>query len=243
MSAEGLRDEAGAGGAGEHLAAVSHDLRQPLASIRSFAEMLLAHWADFSDRDKLEMLGQIVHDSKRAVKMVDELLDAVRLDAGQLRLDRSEVDLAGMAHRAVSALVPTYPDLDPDLQLRGLPLVVADPMRVEQVLLNLLENACKHGMARGVKVKGEHVGDDVVVAVSDSGPGISPVDLQHVTERFWTKGDGRQGGLGLGLWISKRVIEAHGGTMSVSSAPGQGTEVRFSLPVRKLAPAGKLIGQ
>jgi signal transduction histidine kinase len=243
VTPEGLGHEGGTGAVGEHLAAVSHDLRQPLASIRSFAEMLLAHWADFSDRDKLEMLGEVVHDSKRAVKMVDELLDAVRLDAGQLRLERSEVNLADMAHRVVSALVRTYPALDPDLQLCGLPLVFADPLRVEQVLVNVLENACKYGMARGVRVKGEHVGGQVIVAVSDSGPGISSVDLPHVTERFWTKADSQQAGLGLGLWISKGVVEAHGGTLSVASTPGQGTEVRFSLPVRQVAPAGKLIGQ
>ncbi len=204
--------------------------------------MLLGHWAEFPEQDKLAMLAEILHDAERVVHLVDELLDANRLDSGQLQLRLQATSLPELVHRVVGRLQRAYPALSPEVQLPGLPEVAVDPYKVEQVLANVLDNACRHGGARSVRIYAESTAGRVSVTISDRGPGIAPSDLPHVADKFWKGGDGQPGGLGLGLWVSRQVVEAHGGALSVSSAPGQGTQVSFTLPVHDGEPADKLQG-
>ena len=137
----------------EFIAAVSHELRQPLASIRGLTEMLLGHWGDFSDQDKTEMLREVLHDAERLGHLVDELLDFSRMGSGQLRLRWMETDLGKIAARAMSNLALSFPEVGVTVELPpGFPKIMADPFKVEQVLFNLLENSCQHGSAAAVRV-------------------------------------------------------------------------------------------
>jgi len=231
----------------DFIAAVSHELRQPLASIRGLTEMLLGHWGDFSDHDKTDMLREVLHEAERVGHLVDELLDFSRMGSGQLRLRWVQTDLGKVVARAISNLALSFPDVGVVVELPpDLPTIMADPFKVEQVLFNLLENSCQHGSASAVRVAVARTRqrrvDVVEIAVVDDGVGIAPEDLPHVTEKFFRAAVREPGGLGLGLWISREIVEAHGGVLLATSVPGQGTTVRFTIPLRESAGAGKLAG-
>jgi signal transduction histidine kinase len=227
---------------GDLIATASHELRQPLASIRGFVQMLLGHWADLSDDDRREMLEEILHDSERVLDLVDELLDASRVETGRLQLAPRSTDLAQMARNVVAKLKRLYPALEPEIGLSELPAVMVDPSKMERVFFNLLANACQHAQAQGVRISGERAGGEVIITIYDRGPGISTQDLPHVTEKFWRTDDGQLSGLGLGLWISEQIVGAHGGRLSIGPGPGQGVAVRFTIPVHDELQAGKLKG-
>lgn len=229
----------------ELIAAVSHELRQPLSSIRGFTEMLLAHWADFGDADKLGMLREILQDSVRVGRLIDDLLETSRLDAGLLPLHMSETDVGRVVERAVRNVKSAYPDLHADVHVAAVleEGVMADPFRLEQVLTNIVENACKYGSPEAVCIDVERVqrsdGWYAEISVIDKGPGIPEQDLPHVTEKFYRGVTAPRRGLGLGLWISRRIIEAHGGQMQVLSGPG-GTTMKFTIPLQVSPATGKL---
>jgi signal transduction histidine kinase len=227
--------------------------------MRGFAEMLLSHWPDFSDQDKLDMLGEILHESKRVGRLVDELLDAARLDQGHIPLDLQPTDVGRVVARALRHLQPLYPGLDAHVDCPpDLPLVVADPDRLGQVVANIVENACKHGSPAGIRVTARPVAEPswpapgeagptgeegwVELTISDVGPGIAPPDLPRVTEKFFRAAGPAASGLGLGLWISQGIVEAHGGRLLASSGEGGGTTVRVTMPLRGPARSGKLAG-
>jgi signal transduction histidine kinase len=231
----------------DFVAAVSHELRQPLASIRGLTEMLLGYWGDFSDQDKTEMLREVLHEAERVGHLVDELLDFSRMGSGQLRLRWMETDLGKVVARAMSNLAVSFPDVRVTVELPpALPTIMADPFKVEQVLFNLLENSCQHGAASAVRVavarQAERRAEVVEISVGDNGVGIAPEDLPHVTEKFFRATVAEAGGLGLGLWISRKIVEAHGGVLLATSVPGEGTTVRFTIPLRESTGAGKLAG-
>jgi two-component system, OmpR family, phosphate regulon sensor histidine kinase PhoR len=227
--------------------------------------MLLGHWADFSEKDKTEMLREVLHDAERVGRLIDELLDFSRMESGQLRLRGAETDLGKVVARATSNLAFSFPGVETNVELPGdLPKIMADPFKVEQVLFNILDNSCKHGGARAVHVTvvrkpqsaagpksaagprspadPKSPADVLEIAVVDNGVGIPAEDLPHVTEKFFRANGGEPGGLGLGLWISREIVEAHGGELVTTSVPGQGTIVRFTIPLREGIGAGKLAG-
>ena len=229
------------------LATVSHELRQPLASIRGLTEMLLGHSADFSEHVKTEMLTQVLHDAERVGRLINELLDVGRLESRQLKLRRVETDLGSIVSRAVSSMGLSFPDVKTTVDLPAdLPTVMADPFKVEQILFNVLENSCHHGLAGAIHVAVARTSPGpaglVEISVADDGVGIAPEDLPHVTEKFFRAVASEPGGLGLGLWISKQIVEVHGGELSATSVPGEGTTVRFTIPLRDSTGAGKLAG-
>lgn len=246
------RGEAGqrgeASGTAELVAAVSHEVRQPLASIRGFTEMMLAHWADFPEQDKLEMLGEILHEAKRVGRLLDELLEGSRLDAGPLPLRLSHTDLGDVIARALRNLEPVFPNLQASNEVPAdLPAVTADRFKIEQVVSNIVENACKYGDPASVRISarpclGPRGQEAVEVTISDRGPGVDGEVLPRVTEKFVRSNQSGPGGLGLGLWISRGIVEAHGGRLNVSSAPGRGTTVTFVIPLQATAKTGKLAG-
>ena len=229
------------------LATVSHELRQPLASIRGLTEMLLGHSADFSEHSKTEMLRQVLHDAERVGRLINELLDVGRLESRQLKLRTVETDLGSIVSRAVGNLALSFPDVKTTVDLPAdLPTVMADPFKVEQILFNILENSCQHGSAGAIHVAVACTlpgpADLVEISVVDDGVGIAAEDLPHVTEKFFRAVAGEPGGLGLGLWISKEIVEVHGGELTATSVPGEGATVRFTIPLRDSGGAGKLAG-
>ncbi|HZN14991.1 MAG TPA: ATP-binding protein [Acidimicrobiales bacterium] len=216
----------------EIVSTVSHELRSPLTSVKGYTSLLLNRWDRLTDDQKRMMLEQVNHDADRVTRLITELLDISRLETGRLVLRRQMVDVASVATSVVEKLVMEYPDLDVALKFPDtLPRPYADPDKVEQVLSNLVENACKYGSPTGLLVTGELADRQVAVSVSDKGDGIATEDLPRVFDKFFRRAEGKPTGSGLGLWISRGLVEAHGGRLSATSIPGQGTTFRFTLPL------------
>ena len=211
---------------------MSHELRSPLTSVKGYTSLLLNRWDRLKDDQKRMMLEQVHHDADRVTRLITELLDISRLETGRLVLRRQRVDVAQVAADVVEKLTITYADLDCKVSFPDdFPAVFADPDKVEQVLTNLVENAAKYGSTEGMTVVGEVLDGEVAVAVSDTGEGIPPSDLPMVFKKFFRGDMGRPTGTGLGLWISRGLVEAHGGRLSADSEEGKGSVFTFTIPV------------
>ncbi|EDY63125.2 two-component sensor [Streptomyces pristinaespiralis ATCC 25486] len=221
----------------ELIATVAHELRSPLTSVKGFTATLLAKWERFTDDQKRLMLETVDADANRVTRLIAELLDISRIDSGRLEVRRQPVDLAAAVRRHVEAHVAA--GQTPDrfrVDVTGpLPDLWADPDKVDQVLGNLLENAVRHGegtvtidIAPSPSAGGQS-GTGTAVTVSDEGPGIPEESMGRVFTRFWR--GSKRGGTGLGLYIVKGIVEAHGGTITVGRGPGGGAQFRFILPV------------
>ncbi|WP_328889940.1 sensor histidine kinase [Streptomyces sp. NBC_00316] len=217
----------------ELIATVAHELRSPLTSVKGFTATLLAKWERFTDDQKRLMLETVDADAHRVTRLIAELLDISRIDSGRLELRRQPVDLSAAVERHIQAL--TAAGQAPDRFLvrtrQPLPAVWADPDKVDQVLGNLLENAVRHGEGTVTIEVAPATSDEkgTAVTVSDEGPGIPEESMGRVFTRFWR--GSKRGGTGLGLYIVKGIVEAHGGTITVGRGPGGGAEFRFILPV------------
>jgi signal transduction histidine kinase len=215
----------------EIISTVSHELRSPLTSVKGYTSLLLNRWDRLTDDQKLMMLGQVNHDADRVTRLVTELLDISRLETGRLALRRQMVDLAALAASVVEKVGLEHDDLACSLDVApDVPRVYADPDKVEQVLTNLVENAAKYASPTAIRIVVEVEGIDVVVAVHDRGEGIPASDLPRVFTKFFRRDHGKPSGSGLGLWISRGLVEAHGGHLTAESTLGQGSTFRFTLP-------------
>ncbi len=231
----------------ELIATVSHELRSPLTSIKGFTSLLLSRWDGIADDRKREMLEQVRHDADRVTRMLTELLDISRLEKGRLHLRPRVVDLPALTRSVVAKVALEEEALDVTLTFPAdFPEVIADADKVEQVLTNLVENAAKYASPQGLTIEGavDPSGDEVAVAVHDRGAGIPADDLPRVFERFFRREVGRPTGTGLGLWISRGLVEAHGGTLTAASVVGEGSTFTFTLPLgnRLVEGVGPLAG-
>ncbi|MZD10634.1 PAS domain-containing sensor histidine kinase [Streptomyces sp. SID5785] len=215
----------------ELIATVAHELRSPLTSVKGFTATLLAKWERFTDEQKRLMLETVDADANRVTRLIAELLDISRIDSGRLEVRRQPVDIAAAVSRHIQAHVASGRPAERFLLrvTQPLPAVWADPDKVDQVLSNLLENAVRHG--DGTVTIDVEPTDPVgaSVTVSDEGPGIPEESMNRVFTRFWR--GSKRGGTGLGLYIVKGIVEAHGGSITVGRAPGGGARFRFMLPV------------
>lgn len=221
----------------ELIATVAHELRSPLTSVKGFTATLLAKWARFTDDQKRLMLETVDADADRVTRLIAELLDISRIDSGRLEVRRQPVDMGAAVGRHIQAYVAAGQPADRFLLRieQPLPALWADPDKVDQVLSNLIENAVRHGEGTvtiditpaASPREGEDTGTSVTV--SDEGAGIPEESMNRVFTRFWR--GSKRGGTGLGLYIVKGIVEAHGGTITVGRAPGGGAEFRFTLPV------------
>jgi signal transduction histidine kinase len=221
----------------ELIATVAHELRSPLTSVKGFTATLLAKWERFTDDQKKLMLETVDADANRVTRLIAELLDISRIDSGRLEVRRQPVDMAAAVQRHVDGQVAAGQRADRfSVQVtQPLPDLWADPDKVDQVLGNLLENAVRHGegtvtidVEPSISAQ-ERRCTGTAVTVSDEGPGIPEESMGRVFTRFWR--GSKRGGTGLGLYIVKGIVEAHGGTISVGRAPGGGAQFRFILPV------------
>lgn len=225
----------------EFLAMVSHELKNPLTSIRGFAQQLRRR-REHSD----EALGVIMVQVDRLGRLIDDLLDVSRLEARRLRLRPRDVDLAGLV-RNVAAQAQALTRLHAvSVEAPEAPVVGRwDGHRLEQVLQNLLSNAIKYAPDGGeILVRLEDLGAEARVSVTDQGAGVPPDALARVFQRFYraeTEGTGAAGalgdaggpgGAGIGLYVSKALVEAHGGRIWAESEVGRGSTFTFTLPVR-----------
>ncbi len=213
------------------LGAVSHDLRTPLATIKVASSTLStrAELLTVEDRTLLYRLVEI--ESDRLTRLVTNLLDMTRIEAGVLTLQRDPVSVEELVGESLAALSATLSDHSVEQAgLDTLPLVDVDRVLMGQVLVNLLDNAARHAPARSViLVKGERRGTNVVLSVADQGPGVPLEDRETIFDRFTQLGTG--GRAGLGLTIAKTFVEAHGERLWYEEAPGGGARFVFTLPI------------
>ena len=225
----------------ELVSTVAHELRSPLTSVKGFTATLLNKWGRFTDDQKRVMLETVNADADRVTRLITELLDVSRIESGRMEVHRQLVDLPDRARKVIAGrVVAGEPEDRFRLEIRpGLPETWLDPDKIDQILGNLAENAVRHGagivtiVVEPVRLDDEVIGmsrepDAAAVSVRDQGEGISPEVAPRVFRRFW-RGK-RLGGTGLGLYIVKGLVEAHGGTIGVGSAPGGGAEFRFIVP-------------
>ncbi|HET6965096.1 MAG TPA: ATP-binding protein, partial [Acidimicrobiales bacterium] len=216
----------------EIVSTVSHELRSPLTSVKGYTSLMLNRWERLVDDQKKMMLEQVNHDADRVTRLITELLDISRLETGRLILRRQMVDLPRLAASVVEKVSMEYPQLEATTDFPGsFPKVYADPDKIEQVLTNLVENACKYASPQGLRIDGTVGPDSVSVGVHDRGEGIPKADLPKVFTKFFRRSVGRPTGSGLGLWISRGLVESHGGELRAESKEGQGSTFRFTLPL------------
>jgi signal transduction histidine kinase/CheY-like chemotaxis protein len=222
----------------EFLAMLGHELRNPLATIRNAVELLEQEADD--PATAAEHRAIIERQATHLAQLVDDLLDVSRITMGKILLRRTPVDVADVVRRAAESVRPTIAGQQQSLTVRvgGRPLIVeGDPVRIEQVVLNLLTNANKYTPAGGrIELSADVERGQVVVRVRDSGIGISPEMLPRVFEPFSqadTSLHRSKGGLGIGLTVVKRLVEMQGGSVSVTSdGEGRGSEFVVRLPLR-----------
>jgi two-component system sensor histidine kinase BaeS len=203
------------------MADVAHELRTPLAILQGRVEGLLD---GVYPRDA-QHLEELLEETRHLSRLVEDLGTLAHAEAGALELRKETVDLGDLV-REVAASLPRPVAV---VALPDLPAVEADPVRIRQVLLNLLTNAVRHTPPEGaVVVEVQERPRHVLIRVRDTGSGISPEDLPRIFERFQKGSDSR--GSGLGLAIARKLVLAHGGDIGVDSEPGKGTEVTVSLP-------------
>lgn len=214
------------------IATLAHDLRSPLTSVKGFTSTMLRNWDRFTEEQKRHMLQTIDWDADRMNRLLKDLLDLSRLEAGRLELKRQPVDIPELARNVAERISMDSPKNTITAEFPAdFPLVNADPGKVEQVLVNLIENAVKHGDPGPITVTGAPAGMDVRVRVSDSGPGIDHAHVPFVFTKFYRRGSGdRHAGTGLGLYICKGIIEAHGGEITIEQTSPSGTTFAFTLP-------------
>jgi two-component system OmpR family sensor kinase len=218
----------------EFISSVSHELRTPLTAITGWGETLLYDEAIQGDsRRGVEIISK---EANRLTIMVGELLEFTRMQGGRFTLNMETVDLCA----ELEEVMFTYGDLlsHENTHLNYLPPeenvlpITGDPMRLKQVILNILDNASKYSRGGGeIDIGVKQSGEYVLLTVRDHGPGIAEKDLPHVKERFY-KGNARERGNGIGLAVCDEIITKHGGTLTVGNAPGGGALVTVSLPVR-----------
>lgn len=222
----------------DFISTLSHELRTPLTAIAGSCELLLE---DFADE-----LGELAKDYIRLIdrstvlvrQLIDDVLDYTKLEAGEIKLHAERINIEELARDSVAMLTVLLEKKTLDIRFdlpADLPEAWGDPVRVKQILLNLLSNAIKFTAEGGtIRVEGRVQPDGRALAVSviDTGTGISEDDLYQVFERFKQVGEGaRKRGTGLGLPITKRLVELHGGQITLISELGKGSNFTFSLPL------------
>ena len=215
----------------DFVATASHELRSPLTSIKGFVE-LLGRSEALGDRER-EFVDVVLQSTDRLVELVNDLLDVARLEAGRMEIHARLFDLGALIEEVAVLMGPRVEDKDQSLVLDlppGLPKVLGDPVRIRQILVNLISNAHLYTDEGGtVTVIADGDGQEVELAVVDDGHGMAQEDLERVFDRF-VRRDDSTGGTGLGLSIVRSLVDLQGGTIDVQSQVGEGTTFRVRLP-------------
>jgi signal transduction histidine kinase len=227
----------------EFVLTASHELRSPLTSVQGFAELLMMDRDSLTQR-QVETVEIILDNCRHLVRLLNDLLDLARSDAGRLAIRKRPLQLAPLIEDVVRTMRAQTEASEQTLTEKidpNLPLVEVEPDRIRQILVNLVTNAHEYSPERAsIGVTARVVDAGVEIDVTDNGPGIPPAQMEHIFERF-VRGDAgltqRVGGTGLGLAISKSLVELHGGTISVDSEVGRGSTFKVILPP---APAGAI---
>jgi PAS domain S-box-containing protein len=214
----------------DFVATISHELRTPMAAVYGAAQTLLRRDVVFEPERARELLEMIASQATRLSQITEEVLLTTRLDRGELRVEREPVDLGELVRATVLTLA-AEPAIAVDVE-PGVPPATGDRDRIQQVLVNLLDNALKYGDAP-IRVCVAAANSAVRVAVADAGPGIPRADQERIFEKFFRSGpelSRAAGGTGLGLYISRELTQRMGGSLDVRSEPGSGATFVVELP-------------
>lgn len=222
----------------EFISAISHELRTPLGMVKGYATALFIDDAGIDSATRREFLQIIEEEANKLQRMIDELLDTSRLQAGRLQVEPARIALRELLESALHKASPLLQQSGHPLRVPPFPggvEVLADPIRVEQVLYNLLDNAVRYSLPGAPIEVGVALGaGQVSISVTDHGEGILPQDVEHIFEPFYRGANAQKAsirGTGLGLAICQGIVEAHGGRLWVESALSQGSTFVFTLPL------------
>ena len=220
------------------LSSVSHDLRTPLTSIKAAASSLLQEDVQWDEETRRSFARAIEREADRLNRLVGNLLDMSRIEGGALKPEKEWVSLAKLINDVLSHLQPLLNGRDVQTHLsEDLPPIELDYLQIDQVLTNLLENAVRYTPPESpIEISAQYDGSQMLISVADRGPGIPPADLERVFDKFYRVQRTRQAvgspsGTGLGLAVSRGVIEAHGGRIWAEPRPGGGVVFFLTLPV------------
>jgi signal transduction histidine kinase len=218
----------------DFIATISHELRTPMAAVYGAAETLLREDIEVPADVQRKLAQMIASQASRLTNIVNELLLARRLDRGEVQFEREAVDVAELSRTTIEAMRTQLPD-DVAVEIDvadGVDRAAGDPARIQQVLVNLVDNAVKYG-GSDVRVRVEQGQEAVRILVTDSGPGIEPAEQQRIFEKFYRVDPQLRrspGGTGLGLYISRELVDRMGGRLTVSSRPAAGATFVLELP-------------
>ncbi|MCW2801175.1 MAG: sensor histidine kinase [Aeromicrobium sp.] len=217
------------------VATVAHELRSPLTGIKGFTSTLLTKWDKFSEEQRRFMLETVDADADRLSRLITELLDAARIDAGRLTLKRGPVKLDEIVRHVLTNMSGGSTDPFEISIGDDLDLIWGDSDRMTQVVTNLVENALRHGFGlRQVVLQNTDAPDEepgVALEIVDHGPGIPDEMRQRVFSRFWRAGPGA--GSGLGMYIVRGIVVEHGGGITITDAPEGGANIRVWFPINE----------
>src|SRR6266496_3837901 len=229
----------------DFLANMSHELRTPLNAIIGFSEVLREQMFGELNEQQLGYVDDVLEAGRHLLSLINDVLDLAKIEAGGMELELSEVAIPEVLRSAVSMHSERASRGGVELSLTTEPgqiTISADGRRVRQIVFNLVSNAVKFTPADGcVDVSARLDGGQVEITVADTGPGIAPEELEAIFEEFKQATDGKRAeGTGLGLPLSRKLVELHGGRLWVESAAGNGSTFRFTLPVSPTEPASVL---
>jgi PAS domain S-box-containing protein len=219
----------------EFLSIAGHELKTPLTALLFHADSLARNASALTAPEISDRSNKILRNSRRLSRLIDELLDVSRIAAGRLTLEREEVELRALVGELVGRSKEAAAQVGSRIHVEAPEPITGswDRLRVEQVVENLLTNAVKYGRGTPIRVRVERQDGVARVVVKDHGVGIAPADQARIFERFERAVSSRHyGGLGLGLWIVRQIVEAHGGHIRVDSRPNQGAEFTVELPLQ-----------
>lgn len=221
----------------EFISTISHELRTPLGFIKGYVTTLLREDTTWDAERREEFLQIIDDEADRLRELIDNLLDSSRLESGTLSMTLEPTKIAPVVRASVHRIKGVHPDIDIEMDLpEDLPILPIDTTRIAQVIDNFLNNASKYASGSAVKVIARATDDSLRITVQDEGPGIPAEHRPHLFERFYrVPSESTTRGTGLGLYISQKIIEAHGGEIGVESTMGEGTSFYFDLPITEIS--------
>ena len=223
----------------EFISTISHELRTPLGMIKGYVTTLMREDTNWDSETRLEFLEIVDEEADRLRELIDNLLDSSRLETGTLGMTLEPTKLSTIIRDSVSRTQAVYPDMEVAIEIGDdIPMLQADPIRSAQVMDKVLSNANKYAPGSQIAVASDRRDNVVEIGVQDGGLGIPPEHVPHLFERFYRVPEQTSNvrGTGLGLYICRKIIEAHSGEIGVESQEGSGTRIFFTLPTEVMEP-------
>ncbi len=214
----------------DFIATISHELRTPLGFIKGYSTTLLRQDTEWDEATRREFLTIIDEEADHLSMLIENVLELARLQSNTLPMNFQNVRLDSIIRDTALRSQARYKDMDIGLTFAVTPTAQADGVRLAQVLTNLFNNAAKYAPGSSISITLSNESDFYRIRFSDKGPGIAPEHLEHLFQRFYRVPGQTSTGSGLGLFICKKIVEAHGGSMSIESKPGEGTTFIIDLP-------------